>query len=160
LWLNPAWNLSFRQFVAEVRRKMSLASKHALYAFDIVAGEIFAADRNALSAALSFGYVARQSTGAGSAEFTYEGEADNFSTLVGSGLTLSVLRGTQGLGLNFVYDSSAFNHAGVESMSAHFISILQQVGNNVNRQLQEISFEGEHNHSNPSETLAAEGFHF
>ncbi|MGB8509656.1 MAG: condensation domain-containing protein [Pyrinomonadaceae bacterium] len=161
LRLNPAWNLSFKQFLEEVLKKISLASKHASSAFDIVAGEMFDADENALRAALGFGYVSRQADGAGVAVLAREGvAAGGFSSVAGSELTLSVLRGEQGLSLSFIFDKGRFNRANVESMSTHLVSVLEQAGNDANIKLQEIAFKGEHTHVNPSETLAGEVFQF
>lgn len=158
LRLNPGWNLSFRQLVEEVRRKTSLASRHALDAFDIVAGEIFAADQNALSAALGFGYVFGA---AGRAALAHEGAAaGRFSPPAGSALTLRVSPGGRELSLSFEFDRRRFFDAGVETMGAHLASILEQAGDGVNKQLQEIAFKDEYTHINPSEALASEAFQF
>src|SRR6185369_1392950 len=61
LRLNPAWKLTFKQFVEAVRRKIALSSRDTLAQFDVIAQDIFGADQNALSAALGFGYVFRKS---------------------------------------------------------------------------------------------------
>jgi radical SAM superfamily enzyme YgiQ (UPF0313 family) len=159
LRLNPAWNLTFKQFVEEVRRKNSLASKHARLAFDIVAGEIFAADQNALSTALGFGYVFKQSAEPDT-DFIHNDTVCNFSPLVGRDLTMDVLQSEQGLSVHLMFDKGQFNQASVETVSSHLSSILKQVDGDVNKQLQTIAFRREHTHINPSKSLAGEAFHF
>ncbi|HEX5873989.1 MAG TPA: condensation domain-containing protein [Pyrinomonadaceae bacterium] len=154
LRLNPAWKLTFKQFVEEVQRKTSLASKHRISSFEVVVGDIFAADQNALSSALGFGYVFRNSTASGS-----DGACE-FAPLVGRDLTLNVLQSEHGLSLHLIFDKGQFKQASMESMSAHLSSILDQANEDVNKQLQAIVFKRKHTHINPSETLAAEAFHF
>ena len=155
--LNPAWNLTFRQLVEEVRRKNAQAFKHARSAFDIVAGEIFAADQNALSSALGFGFVSKQ---AGESDFLRHNTVCNFSSLVGQDLTLEAFQSEQGLSVHLIFDKGQFNQASVETMSSHLSSVLKQVDGDVNKQLQTIAFKREHTHINPSKSLAGEAFHF
>jgi radical SAM superfamily enzyme YgiQ (UPF0313 family) len=156
LRLNPAWNLTFKQFVEDVQRKNSAASKHARSAFDIVAGEIFATDQNALSSVLGYGYVFKQS----GTDFIRHDTLCNFSPHVGQDLTMDVLQSEQSLSVHLIFDKGQFNQASVESVSSHLISILKQVDGDVNKQLQTIAFKREHTHINPSKSLASEAFHF
>lgn len=152
LRLNPAWKLTFKQFVEAVRRKLSLSSKHTLALFDVVAHDIFGADRNGLSAALGFGYMFRKSED--------ENNASELSALVGLDLTLDVLQTEQELSVQLIFDRNQFQQTSVESMGDHLSSILEQVHGDVNKQLQSIDFKRTHTLINPSESLAAEAFQF
>ena len=156
LRLNPAWKLTFKEFVDQVRRKISLASKHTLAPFDVIAGDIFAANQSALSSALGFGYVFRKS----SADNDYTYKPRELSRLIGLELTLNVLQSDHGLSLHLDFDREQFKEASMESISAHLSSILEQVYADANRQLQAIVFKRKYAHINPSENLAAEAFHF
>jgi radical SAM superfamily enzyme YgiQ (UPF0313 family) len=159
--LQPAWNLSFGEFLRATEQKLTRSYENGLHAFDLLAGEAPEAGDGWKRPVFDVGYIFRKAA-VESHNFAPDGDVLKNHSSVGRGLVLflEAARSERGLDAQFTYEEGRFEPGIIQQFVSYMKSILEGVAGDIDIPLGSIALEGEGNSDDAFEALSEEVFNF
>jgi hypothetical protein len=155
--LNPAWSLSFDEFIEQVCRKFRLASEHSRHALKVLNGRL--TQRPTPAPSFEVGYVFQDS--AADTRPLLEGLRQwHLPSTHGLALGLAVTKKDEALSLHFVYETSRLRREILNKMSSYLQAIVGDAADDGGHALGDIALAEERKDLDLSATLARDVFSF
>lgn len=157
--LQPAWNLSFGEFLRATEQKLDRSYENGLHAFDVLAGEEPGAAWK--RPVFDVGYIFRKGA-VESSDFAPDGDVLKNHPSVGRGLVLflEAAESERGLDARFTYEEGRFEPEIVEQFVSYMKSILEEVAGDIDIPLGSIALDGRGKGDDAVEALSEEVFNF
>jgi len=161
LRLVASWDLSFDNYVLQVREKVQSAIEHHLHGLSIVTNQYRLAEHLLSCPVLEVGYRYSRSSSLND-EARFDGALKFFPEVrQGIGIVLDVTCVASDVKLSWVYKTNWFRHETVQRLGSYFQSILTDAGKNSDVQLGEIALDTSSNtRSVIANSDVTEEFHF